>query len=281
MNCLNRLIKYLLAFLLFFSIYLIPISVIAQSSSIEVTSVFDLADKEAQNGDIISNIEGVGLTRTTAAYDQRLFGIVQNDPVIVYRRLDNSGTPIARSGVAEVNVTTFNGDIQSGDYITSSEIPGKGQKADASGYVIGVALESFTSQDGQEYDYQPISNPSKIQKLKTGQIQVALKIEYAEITRTRFLSGLLNIINTALFKNLEDPNKFVQLFKYTSAGLVILVSFIIGFLSFSRSIPKSIEAIGRNPLAQRAIHFSIILNIVLTIITALLGIGAALLILRL
>jgi hypothetical protein len=43
-----------------------------------------------------------------------------------------------------VKVSTKNGDIQPGDYITTSDIPGVGMKATEPGRVIGKALTGLS-----------------------------------------------------------------------------------------------------------------------------------------
>src|SRR3972149_5460851 len=74
---------------------------------------------------------------------------------------------IANTGEINVNVTTINGPIKVGDYVSSSEIPGKGQKAsEFTGYMLGVALASFGEKDGIEL-------VSKDKKLRSGQVIVA------------------------------------------------------------------------------------------------------------
>lgn len=268
--------------LLITGIFQLPL-VLAQSNSVDWTYTYIVSDKESVDGDIISSSTDKGLTRSSFPFDSRAFGVVQTNPLAVYRGQDNAGTPIARTGVATVNVTTINGPISPGDYITTSEIPGKGEKATVSGYVIGVAMTPLSATGGTEIDYQRKSTtntPNPTEKLRSGQVTVALKLEYAEITTARTALRLLDQINAALFTNIQNPDQFVKIFRYITAIIIVLISFAVGFYTFSRAIPKGIEAIGRNPLAQKTIIFSIILNIIFTIATAVAGIAAAVLILK-
>lgn len=280
----NRIIKsiFVLISLLIIVGTNLPL-VFAQSESVDWTYTYLVSDKDAADGDIISSSADTGLTRSTFPYDSHMFGVVQLSPLVVYRSIDNSGTPVARTGTATVNITTINGPISPGDYITSSNVPGKGQKATASGNVLGIALTSFQETDGTEFDYQPKSATAQqnpVQKVRAGKVTVALRPEYAEITTAKTALRLLDSFNAALFTNVQNPDQFVKIFRYITAIVIVLISFTIGFLTFSRAIPKGIEAIGRNPLAQRTIMFSIILNIFFTIVTAVAGIAAAVLILR-
>lgn len=244
-----------------------------QSNSFDWTYTYIISDQDAVDGDIIASSADRGLYRSSFPYDSRVFGVVQTSPLSVYRGADNAGTPVARTGIATVNVTTFNGPIAAGDYVTTSEIAGKGGKATVSGYVIGIAMTPLGANDGAGFDY-------KGQQLRSGKVTVALKMEYAEITTARTALRLLDQINASLFTNVQNPDQFVKIFRYITAIIIVLISFAVGFYTFSRAIPKGIEAIGRNPLAQKTIIFSIILNIIFTIATAVAGIAAAVLILK-
>lgn len=251
---------------------LYPSSIHAQSQGLEVTSVFEVSDTEAQEGDILTTSDK-GLVRSSKSFDNKIFGVIQNTPVLLLRSKDNKLKPVVRSGTATVNVTSLNGPIKYGDYITSSTIAGKGQKASESGYVLGIALGSF------ETGQQQVDGPNG--KVGTGKIPVAIRIEYAELTNPRFASRLFGFVGTSLLENVNDPKKFGTVVRFIAAGLVIILSFTFGFLTFSRSIVKSMEALGRNPLAKNIIQFSIILNIGLLVITATIGIVASILIIRL
>lgn len=265
------LMRKILLALFFLLVLLFP--TYTQSQAAEVTSTYDIVDNQAADGDILITTDK-GLVRSQGSFDPKIFGILQNQSLIVYRDTAKNGKPVARSGIAQANVTNLNGPIKYGDYITTSPIAGKGQKATDSGYVIGIALESFNGEGGQAVD-----GPKG--KVALGKINVAVKIEFAEITQPRFIGRLFSFIATALLENINDPQKIGNLIRLVTAGLVILLSFTLGFLTFSRSIVKSIEAVGRNPLAKNTIQLSMILNIILLLATAIIGIVSSILIVKL
>lgn len=264
-----------------FSILLVLFFVIFSKSAfaqLEVSETYDVGDKAAQDGDILSFTDK-GFVRSDREGDNKIFGVVQNNPLISYRRTDKSGTIITRNGAAEVNVTTINGPIKVGDFITTSTLPGKGTKADNSGYVIGMALKEFKESDGTKQNFTaPGTVISK--QISVGKIPVAIKIEYAEINTARNANRLLDAVNAAFFRNVNDPEKFVNIFRYIAAGLAVIIAFIIGFFTFGRSLSKGIEALGRNPLARTTIQFGIITNIIFTILIVLAGVVAAVILLR-
>lgn len=240
--------------------YLLP-TVYAESQGLEITSVYEIADSEAAEGDILV-ITDKGLVRANVGYDPKMFGAIQETPILVYRNTEVKGKPVVRSGIAQVNVTTAKGPIKYGDHITSSATPGKGQKASESGYTFGIALSEFSG-DG------------------VGKIPVAVKIEYSELSNPRFFGRIFSFIGTAFLENISDPKQIGAVVRTSAAGLIVLLSFIFGFLTFSRSIVKSIEALGRNPLAKSSIQLSIIINIILLLVTGAVGIAAAILIIKL
>lgn len=257
----------LAAFLLAVSLSVIRYSLFvsdtyAQNTSIEVTSVYQITDKDAVDGDILVSTDK-GLIRAVKLSDNNLFGVLQNQPVMVFRNGDESAKPVVRSGTASVNVTNQGGAIKYGDYITSSTIAGKGQKLAESGYVIGIALGAF---DG---------------KTATGKIPVAIKVEYHGNTSPQFASTLFGFVGSSFLENVADPKSLGMIVRYLAAGIIIILSFSFGFLTFSRSIIKSVDALGRNPLAKSAIQFSMVINIVLLIVTALIAIVASILLIKL
>ena len=277
--------KILLALFCFY-VYLFPVTYtlypsLAQSpeKGIGVTSIYEVADEDAVDGDILS-AQANGLVRSSIGFDNKMFGVISDQPLLVYRT-ENQGKPVVRSGIAQVNVTTLNGPLKYGDYITSSSIQGKGQKASESGYVIGIALADFLgdepTSDGS--GAKQVDGPRG--KIALGKIPVAIRVEYAELTNPRVAGRLFGFIGNTLFENISDPKQFGNVIRYMAAGLIVLLSFTFAFLTFSRSIAKSIEALGRNPLAKSTIQLSIIINIVLLVVTGLIGIAASILIIRL
>lgn len=248
------------------------------SAQLEIADTYDLADTEAQPGDILS-LRSNGLVRSDNEYDSQVFGIINAEPLAVYRRVDGSGSPISRSGVVNVNVTTANGEIKTGDYITTSTLAGKGQKALASGYAIGVALADYNGDGGTEVDYKDFES-AQTRKVKQGQVPVAIRIEYAELSTARSANAFLERLNSALFSSVKDPEKFVNVIRYVASGLVTIISILIGLFILARVIPKGVEGIGRNPLARQSIIMYTGINIAIVVIVIIMGIGISLLLLK-
>jgi len=237
----------------------IPHPVLAADISSDVASSYQITDTNVVAGDIVSSGAN-GLVRSSTEYDMKIFGVYTETAAVIIRSADTTYKPIVRSGPAIVNVTSANGAIKKGDYITTSKNAGKGEKAALSGYVLGTAMEDLSG--------------------NSGTIQVAVQPEYAEISNAQGLARLFNYFTVGLFSSLQDQGQFPMVLRYIMAGLVMMLSIIISFITFSRSVPKAIEAIGRNPLARSAIMLSLAMSIGLVIITIGLGLAAAIVILR-
>src|SRR5206468_32529 len=140
-------------------------------------------------------------------------------------------------------------------------MPGVAVKAVKSGYVLGNALEDDSNPD-----------PKKIDK-----IAVELNLHYFN-NKPTFPGSLTDIFKLALLPTKDSPN---AIFKYIVAAIVVLGSFVLAFLTFSRTAAKGVEALGRNPAASKIIHLGIIFNVAIVIVIVLAGMTVAFLILRL
>ena len=230
------------------------------SNVFALSRTFDISDTEAISGDIIVYKDG-RFERATEAFSKDIFGVLETDALLVAQT--GTGQPITTSGTANVNVISNNGAIKAGDFVTSSTTTGKGQKADHEGSVLGKALADLEGDSGQI------------------PVQIVIQTQGKPGSTGEAVTSIFGTIDSILKKNLESQSSSFKFIQYLLAALVFLGSIIFSFLNFSRSIPKSIEAIGRNPLARRSIQISIILSSILTIFVTLAGVAAALMILRL
>ncbi len=251
-----------------------PSGVLAVDSlpNVDIASSYNVSDKEAVDGDVLVSSPD-GLVRANQSYDSRIFGVLTLNPLVYFKQLTTTDKPISRNGTVTVNVTNFNGPIVEGDIVTSSEIVGKAMKASTSGYVLGVALQSFDGTTGEIISYGGVD-------YRLGRVPVAIRIEYAELSSPQSLKRLFDTLGVAFFSSVKDPNRFGQLVRYIAAGLIVLSSIVFAFVTFSRAIPKGIEAIGRNPLAKTSILISIVIAIIFMVVIIAAGVIAAVIVLR-
>lgn len=237
-------------------------SVFAQDLSTGLAlSVFVEADRDVELGDIISVEEG-DYTLSGKAYDTGLFGVVTTDPALLMDDVDlENSSYVVSSGEAFVKVSTINGDIAKGDFITSSEIPGVGQRVGVSGQIIGIALQSYSAESTDIVD--------------TVLTQLDIR---ANVFEGNIRVNLIEALRTGAQAPFMTP---LTSLRYLLAALVTVGSFVIGFASFGKTSGSGVEALGRNPLAHKTIQRSIVLNMVLTAVIMLIGLVLAYLILAL
>ncbi len=242
--------------ILFFLLFLVP-SIVLKDAKAQVSStgmgVSLPITGDAEDGDLICSL-AEGNIRCNYEYDPAMMGVVSSNAAVVVEdnELDNRKTVVA-NGIARVKVSAVNGGISEGDFITSSLTPGVAQKATRNGYVVGTATESYSPED-----------PNAV-----GQIQIALNIHPAAgVSGPR--GNLIQYIREGIAVPLFEP---LESLRYLLAILIVIVSFTFGLIFFGRIARAGVEAVGRNPLAQKMIQFNVILHIILTL--AIIGAGLA------
>ncbi|MBI5122398.1 hypothetical protein HZA75_00910 [Candidatus Roizmanbacteria bacterium] len=220
-----------------------------------------IKDKDAKDGSVVSaSDKGAALSSTP--YDSQVFGVVSRDAAMLIEGSDNENSvPVISTGTVYVLVSSKDGLIKKGDFLTTSTIPGVAVKALKTGFVLGTALEDATTTD-----------PQKIEK-----IAVDMDLHYFN-SKPAFPGSLTDVFKFALLPTKDSPT---PIFKYLVAASVVIASIVLGFMSFGRTAAKGVEALGRNPAASKIIHLGIILNIFLVFIIVGAGLTIGFLILRL
>jgi len=216
-------------------------------------------DGDTQPGDIICSTTE-GFVPCSVEYSPAMYGVVSENPSASFESVDlENSVLVVADGKARVRVSSENGNIVVGDYITASNTSGVGKKAERDGYVLGNALEAYESND----------------PATTGRILVALSIHPATD-----LTGTGSNLITALAQGFEAPLlEPLDSLRYLLSIIVVVLAFGIGFLYFARVARSGVESIGRNPLAARLIQFSVVINSIIAIAIILVGLGLAYLIL--
>lgn len=218
-------------------------------------------DRDVRPGSIVSSRGTGGFILSSQPYDPSIVGVVTDNPAILIQLNNAQGEyPVVSTGNAIVNVSLENGPIKKGDPITTSSVRGVGMKATKSGFVVGNATQDFSSND-----------PSEVRA-----INVAVNIRYQN-PKIDVQAKLTDIANLSAAAMAEEP---LTVFKYVVAGLIIVLSFVIGFLTFGRIASRGVDALGRNPLAIKRIGFGIALNVIITVSIIISGIGISVFILR-
>lgn len=246
------------AFLLLFCVLGTHFVHTVQAQDFSVAQPLAIAGEPAE-GSIIS-YDGVTYGMSSSAYDSAMMGVVTSKATIELRSLDGfpPGTyPVVTSGVVYVRVSADNGPIKATDTITTYSNPGVGMKATKSGFILGVAQADF---EGPGEGMIPVLLDIKFAFAKESPMAEKIRVQLSDLLK---LSGLSII---------DDP---IMSLRYLLAGCVIIASLVVTFLTVGKVARGGVDAIGRNPLASRAITFSIIMNTILSIAIVGMGLAAA------
>ncbi len=98
-----------------------------------------------EKGDVVAidPTNNHGVKQTTYQYQPNVLGVVSTEPGFVAGGYTQDSYPIALVGRVPVHVSTENGAIHTGDFLTASSVSGYAMKAKKAGRVIGTALENL------------------------------------------------------------------------------------------------------------------------------------------
>ncbi len=231
----------------------------AQTNLTDIGISVSVNDTNVQNGDVIClDQDGYKLCKTE--YDSSMYGIVNNNPIAAIE-VDNTNNKqiLISRGETNVRVSSVNGNIKKGDFLTSSKTPGVAELALKTGYIIGTAIEDYSASD----------------KNAVGIIKTSLSIHpRTNVSTAR--QNIIEVLRSGLSGLGVDP---ISALRYLLASAMVLTSFAIGFIYFGRIAKSGVEAIGRNPLAGIRIQTSVIINVAILLGILATGLGVAYLIL--
>src|SRR3989344_8667516 len=163
-------------------------------------------------------INSNGLTSPCTDSNQNIVGVASEHPSFLGgENLGERSVPVGLVGEVLTKVSNINGDIKSGDLLTSSTIPGVSAKAIKPTAMIGRALESFDSSDCTTSYSSENFGLITSNKICTGKILILLNIGYydpnpplvsaLQKAKDDVLSGISNInINSLFAHNLIVDN---------------------------------------------------------------------------
>lgn len=230
--------------------------VAAQESATGVAVPIPVPTDQAVEDGMVLCATDVGNIPCERTYDPSTFGVLSLNPAVsfVLDVADPAMKPVMTSGKAYVLVSGIAGPIKKGDFITSSTIKGRGQKASKSGYILGMAMEDF-DENGSD---------------KLGKILITVSIRPA-ILSSGAGANLIDLLKSGVDAAFLTP---MAALRYAIAAVVVGASVIFGFIYFGRSARSGVEAIGRNPMAARKIQLGVFMNVLMTML--IMGGGLAL-----
>ncbi|HET7099390.1 MAG TPA: hypothetical protein VFI61_04110 [Patescibacteria group bacterium] len=163
----------------------------------DLAEIYTTKDANIEPGDVVSIDPSLqtGMKKSQTPYDQSVLGIISTRPGMVIGSIDNEGInamPVALSGRVPVKVSTQNGPIYIGDYLTTSQTPGVAMKATEAGTIIGIAMSPFDSEG-------------------VGQILVFVKNSFSTGSRTAIATNEdVNNPIGAIGKKVADMGNFIS-----------------------------------------------------------------------
>jgi hypothetical protein len=216
----------------------------------------------------------------TAAGLPHMVGVVvsANDATLVLTPQAASAQQVlvSASGHYSLLVSNQNGPVKNGDYVTVSALPGIVMKAGSDqAEAIGRAGGSFNGNDSLG-TMSLKGTDGRAVAVAIGQIPVDVQLSANPLFQknTNGLSGFVTKAANSLAGRPISPNR-----AYLSTAVVLAALLITGIM-FYTGTRSGIIAIGRNPLAQRAINRGLLQTVMVGLGIFVAGIIAAYLILR-
>lgn len=183
---------------------------------------------------------------------------------------------IATYGQYDVLVSTQNGTIKQGDYVTLSALNGVGMKATSSSQlVIGKAMQTFdgsTSESSAE-----LKTSSGKQKVELGHLRVEVSVAHNPLYEKQKDPGVPQFLSKAAELVTSRPVSAFRLY----VGLVVMgLSLIIAGSILFAGVRTGMVASGRNPLAKHSIVKNMIAVTIMSLIVFAIGLFAVYLLLR-
>ncbi len=123
------------------------------SSGADYAEYFKSADPSLLPGDLVvasQEASASAVIKSNSPYNSKILGVISNNPSVVGNSAggSHSGDPnyalVGIVGQVSTKVSSENGSIEVGDYLTSSSLPGVAMKATKPGQVVGKALENYS-----------------------------------------------------------------------------------------------------------------------------------------
>ncbi|GAC1391572.1 MAG: hypothetical protein NVSMB46_04600 [Candidatus Saccharimonadales bacterium] len=275
-----QLITWQRVFALAGLIFLISFSMVHGTHAQTFTQGY-ASDKPLQRGMIVqinkkdtTKVEPV----TTATMDQIYGVVVDANDASVTLGADNRQNYIATTGQYDALVSTQNGPVATGDFITVSAIDGIGAKASSKEpYVLGRAIEAFDGKTKVVSTIDQKDSSGHSQTLALGRVKVSIVV-----ARNPLLKGAVPDLPEFLRKATDAiAGKPVNAAKAYIGVVIFIVSTVIaGSLMYS-GIKSAIISIGRNPLSKKSIFRSMTQVILTGLIIFISGIFGVYLLLKL
>jgi hypothetical protein len=254
----------------------------AQASSAAAVQGY-ASDKRLQVGTIVA-LSGSGASKVEAATSSKassMYGATVDGNslslTVSSSALQNEAY-VATSGTYKLLVSTQNGPIKAGDYITVSSIDGVGMQAQPQQTVVfGRAASDFDGKTNVVANATLKVNGGSNQAVSLGIIPVAIDIRHNpnQISTKADVPKVLQRLGQAIADKPVGPLRIYLSIAITGISVVSAIVLLYG------GVRNSIISIGRNPLSKKAIFRALIEIVLTSIIVLIIGLFAVYLLLKL
>ena len=201
------------------------------------------------------------------------YGVVVNaNDAPVTLSSDGKKVFVATAGHYDVLVSTQNGEVKAGDYVTISAIDGIGMKAgDKEPVVVGRALSGFDGKSNAISTNQVKTSDGGTKTVNIGRVQADITVAKNPLLKAQEpnLPEALNKVSESIAGKPVNPVRvYLSLF-------VFMVSTLIASSLMYGGVRSAIISIGRNPLSKKSIirgMFQIIITGLTVFISGIFGV---------
>jgi hypothetical protein len=264
----------------------LPVSAVSKTEdpvSQSVTQAYGVGGN-VQKGMLVRLKEGdsskvVALKQSEAALMEGVI-VDANDASVTLSEENGKDTRVyvAAYGRYPVLVSTQNGAIKSGDYLTISALDGVAMKADEEqSIVIGKAGSDFNGISNVESTAQLTDSNGKKREVSIGRVSVNIVISHNPFQSKdgNSLPGVLQKVSKGIA---DKPVAIGRV--YLGLAVLLVTAFVAGSLLFA-GVRAGLTAIGRNPLAKRSIIKGMLQATLTSLIVFIIGLFAVYLVLKL
>jgi len=243
------------------------------------------SDKPLQPGTIVKlkDSNGSEVEPLTSKDITKMLGVVVaagDAPVTLSDSSNQNQTYVATFGQHDVLVSTQNGTIKTGDYITLSALAGIGMKVDTSQpLVLGRAAGNFTGKGTNVAGSASLkaADGHKV-SVSIGRIPVDISIGHNPLAvqnQQSNLPGFLQKVSQSIAGKAIGAERV-----YLALVVLLLTAFVTAAMLYS-GIRGGLISIGRNPLAKKEVVRGIIRVVLAGVVVFLIGLFGVYLLLKL
>lgn len=243
------------------------------------TQSFYAVNNNAQPGMLMSLTANAKVVQPSTAQTIRSFVGLVAGPNDATLNQQPGQVSLNTDGVANALVSTVNGNISTGDRITTSTIAGIGAKMVGSGWIIGTAQGSLNAHSPGAVQTTVKSSQGANQSIYVGSIPVIIKALYYtapgnSTSQSTWIPASLQQAANSI------AGKHVSTLALITSFIVLVVGIFLATLIINSAVRGGMLAISRQPLSKLTIERKIIQSFGLALIILVFMLAGAWLLLR-